>query len=219
MPTYTYTRTREQLRDMIGRKLGVKESGQAFPAEEAAIIDEGIDLKLKELHSLGVLWWQVSATETNLSLTGGVESVTMGMNDFLFPVSLHLMVGNDRQEITIVDRATFLAIPDRTSAGEPEVAHFYGLKVYFNPVPVQNYTAKLAYQAIAADSSPNTAVDVPIEMLRAFSTLVSFDLADDFAVDGATFQRLQLQAPTALSMIRTLNAQKVQNTIVQPEWF
>lgn len=219
MPTYTYTRTREQLRDMIGRKLGVKEAGQAFPAEEAAIIDEGIDLKLKELHSLGVLWWQVSATETNLSLTGGVESVTMGMNDFLFPVSLHLMVGNDRQKVEIVDRATFLAIPDRTSAGEPEVAHFDGLKVYFNPVPVQNYTAKLAYQAIAANTEAGASADVPIEMLRAFSTLVAFDLADDFMVDGATFQRLQSQVPNALSMIRTLNAQKVQNTTVKPEWF
>ena len=219
MPTYTYTRTREQLRDMIGRKLGIKEAGQAFPAEEAAIIDEGIDLKLKELHALGVLWWQVSATETNLSLTGGVESVTMGLTDFLFPVSLHLVVGNDRQEITIVDRATFLAIPDRTSAGEPEVAHFDGLKVYFNPVPAQNYTAKLAYQAIAEDSAFGSAVDVPLEMLRAFSTLVAFDLADDFMVDGATFQRLQLQQPGALSMIRTLNAQKVQNVTVQPEWF
>lgn len=219
MPTYTYSRTREQLRDMIGRKLGVKESGQALPAEEAAIIDEGIDLKLKELHSLGVLWWQVSAQETSLSLTGGVESITLAITDFLFPVSLKLMVGNDRQDVDIVDRATFLAITDRTSAGEPEVAHFDGLKVYFNPVPVQNYTAKLAYQAIAADSAASTAVDVPLEMLRAFSTLVAFDLADDFMVDGATFQRLQLQRPGALSMIRTLNAQKVQNVTVQPEWF
>ncbi len=219
MPTYTYSRTLEQLRDMIARKLGVKESGQSLPAEEAAIIDEAINLRLKELHALGVLWWQVGTTETSVSLSAGVESVTLGVSDFLFPVSLVLMVGNDRQPVELIDRATFFALPDRVSRGEPVMAHVDGLTVYFNPVPVQSYTAKLAYQAIAADTAAATPVDVPLEMLRAFSIVVASDLTDDFMVDAATFQRLQAQGPEALKTIRTLSAQKAHSSTIQPEWY
>lgn len=47
----SFTRTREQLRDLIGRKIGVKESGQTMDAEDAAIIHEAIDLRLKEMHA------------------------------------------------------------------------------------------------------------------------------------------------------------------------
>ena len=71
MATYTFTRTREQMRDMIGRKLGIKESGQELDSEDAAIVLEAMDLRLKELHRLGVLWWQVSGASTSITLTGG----------------------------------------------------------------------------------------------------------------------------------------------------
>jgi hypothetical protein len=218
VPTYTYSRTFEQLRDMIGRKLGVKESGQALPTEEAEIIEEGIELRLKELHALGVLWWQVAPVETDITLTAGVESAALPA-DFLFPVSAVLMQGAQRNSLDIVSKAGFFALPDRTAVGAPERAFFGGGVVRLNPVPQDAYTLRIAYQAIAADTETGQPADIPVEALRAFSIVVAHDLADDFAVDPQTMQRLQMQAPGALLTIRTLNHQRATTSTIQPEWF
>ena len=219
--SYTFTRTREQLRDAVARKLGIKESGQPLPAEDAVIVDEAIDFRLKELHTLGVLWWNVAPVATDVTMTAGQESAAIVTpdNDFLYPVTFTLAIGNERRPINIVDHASFNAIEDRSSRGEPNIAYFSGATVYLNPIPQAAYTAKITYQAIAADSAANTAPDVLVSAMRAFAVVVAADLLLDFQIQPAQAQMILSQAPAAMTTIKVLNNQRTQNTAITPEWF
>ncbi len=218
MPTYAWTRTREQMRDMILRKLGVLGAGQTAQADDAAIVYEAMDARLKELHSLGVLWWQVAASST-LSMTAGQATTTVGGSDFLFPVSLMLPVGTDQQPVEIIGHRQYQAIPDKTQQGQPECAYFLGSTVYLWPVPNVNYSAKLTYHAIAADVENGGAPDVPVSMMRSLAAVVAADLLDDFNVDATRAARLAAGQATALRTIRALNQERVDATSVTPEWF
>lgn len=220
MPTYAFTRTREQMRDMIARKLGIKEAGQTMGGEDAAIIYEAMDLRLKELHSLGILWWQVSAASTSVSLVSGTATATISPTDYLFPVSLMLTVATDEQPIEIIGHAAYMAIPDKTSQGDPVQAYISGSTIRLWPVPQQNYTAKLTYQAIAADVENGVAPDVPVSMMRAFSDVVAGDLVEDWPdIDPIKAARLMSKGAIAIRQIRALNSERVQSTTVETEYF
>ena len=220
MPTYTFSRTREQMRDMIGRKLGIKEAGQELDSEDASIVLEAMDLRLKELHRLGVLWWQVSGASTSITLTGGTVTAEIAATDYLFPVSLMLTVGTDEQEIELIGHREYMAIPDKTSQGEPVSAYISGATIRLYPVPSQAYTVKLTYQAIAADVENGAAVDMPVEMMRAFSVLVAGDVVEDFGdIDPNKAARLMNQAEPAMRTIRALNAQRVGASTVTADYF
>jgi hypothetical protein len=223
MPTYTWTRTREQVRDAALRKIGVLGEGQTAGANASAVAFEALDARLKELHKLGVLWWNVSGAQTTLSLAAGTATVSLSaVTDFLFPVSLMFVSGTDQQPIDIIGHREYQAIPNKTQQGEPEQAYFAGGSVYFWPVPSTNGSAKLTYQAIAEDSASNTRPDVPVEMLRSLSIVLAHDVMDDFGIADirpATAQRIASQLPDALASIRALNAQKVGNTTITPDYY
>lgn len=220
MPTYTFTRTREQLRDMIGRKLGVKEAGQTLPAEESEIILEAIDLRLKELHAAGVLWFNVSGGSTSVTLTAGNASASLSaITDYLFPVTFAYVRGTEEVPLTIIGHAEYQAIREKTQSGEPEVAFFSGSTVRVHPVPSSNTTAKLTYQSIAADTEANTAPDVQASMLRALAVVVAYDLMEDFTVDTKTAQMLSAKYPEAKRTLYELNQERVDATTVAPEWY
>lgn len=219
MPTYTFSRSREQMRDMIARKLGIKEAGQDLGSEDAEIVYEAMNLRLKELHRLGVLWWNVSSAATSIALTGGQVTASIAETDYLFPVSLMLTIGTDEAEVELIGHREYMAITDKASSGEPVKAHISGATIRLYPVPSQDYTAKLTYQAIAADVENGAAVDVPVEMMRSFAVLVAGDLVDDFDLDANAAARLLAQAEPAMRNIRVLNAQRVTTTNVTAEYF
>jgi hypothetical protein len=219
MPTYTFTRTLSQMRDIVARKLGVKESGQSLPAEEAAIIDEGLNLRLKELHRLDLLWWQVAGAQTSVAITGGTATATIGASDYLFPVSLMLTVGTEQQPVAIIGHREYQAIPDKASTGTPEKAYISGTTVRMYPVPLSSGSLKLTYQAIAADVETGASPDVPVEMMRAFASVVAADLIDDFDVEANRAARLMAGAEPAMRTIRALNQQRADATPVTVDYF
>lgn len=216
----TWTRTREQLRDMIGRKLGVKDHGQTLSAEDAEIILESIDLRLKELHRLGVLWFNVAGGATSVVTTAGdATSDISAVTDFLFPVSLMLDGTGDQSPIQIIGHLEYQAITNKTEQGEPVYAYFSGSSVYLWPVPNATGTMKMTYQAIATDSTPGAQPDVQIDMLRSLALLCASDLVLDFQVPAQTAQIIMGQAGQAMKDIRALAAQRVDTGVVAPEWF
>lgn len=219
MATYTWTRTREQLRDMILRKLGVIGAGDTATAEDAAITYEAIDARLKELHKLGILWFNVSGAQTSVSLAAGVATATISATDYLFPVTLMLVVGTQQYPVTLIGHREYQAITDKATTGEPSKAFINGSTVYLWPVPQSAYTAKLTYQAIAADTESNAAADVPVSMIRAFATVVAADLVDDFGLPDNRASRIFSQQEAAVRTLRALNAEAVDSTPVTPEWF
>jgi hypothetical protein len=220
MPTYTFARTLPQLQKLILRKLRYLDPNESPSADDAALVNEAIDLRLKELHALGILWWNVSGATTNVAMTAGVATVSLSaVTDLLFPVSMVLRVNGEDLPIEIISHRQYQAIPSKTESGEPEKAFFDGSTVYFWPVPTSNYTAKLTYQAIAADTNNPDSVDIPVSMLRSFVTLVAADLVDDFGVPEAFAQRLMVQARDAAVTMRILNTERVDSATTAPEWF
>lgn len=215
----SFTRTREEMCDIILRKLGVGAIGQAPAPEDSAVVYEGMDLRLKELHALGILWWQVAGATTNVTLVGGTTTATITPTDFLFPVTMALRVDDEDFPIEIIGHREYQAIQDKSSTGEPNKVFISGSTAYFYPTPDTAYTAKLTYQAIADDTAASTAPDVPVACMRAFGVLVASDLADDFSLPEQKVQRLLAQSAMSLRTIQTLNAQRVDTTTVTPEYF
>ena len=219
MATYAWTRTRLQFAQMVLRKLGVIGDAEVPAAGDAALVYEATDARLKEMHWLGVLWWNVAGEEIDLTLTGGVSTVAIVEGDYLFPVSLSLVVGTDTQPIEIIGHRAWRAIPNKTDTGEPEKAFFDGLTVNLYPVPGTAYTAKLTYQAAADDTDGVLPPDVPVSMLRALSVIVAGDLVDEYGLPDNRAQRLLIQVPQAIRTIRALNQERVETTPVAPSWF
>lgn len=216
----SWTRTREQLGDMIGRKLGVKDQGQTLSAEDAEIILESIDLRLKELHRLGVLWFNVAGGATSVVTTAGdATSDISAVTDFLFPVSLMLDGTGDQSPIQIIGHLEYQAITNKTEQGEPVYAFFSGSSIYLWPVPNATGTMKMTYQAIATDSAAATTPDVPTDMLRSLAMLCAADLLPDFDVMGSRAEIILAQATQAMRDIRALSAQRVDSATIAPEWF
>lgn len=219
MPTYTFTRTLAQMRDIVARKIGIKETGQTLPAEEAAIVDEAMNLRLKELYRLDLLWWQVAGAQTSVVITGGTATATISATDYLFPVSLMLTVGTEQQPVEIIGHREYQAIPDKASTGTPEKAYISGTTVRMYPVPLSGGSLQLTYQAIAADVETGVAPDVPVEMMRAFAHVVAVDLIDDFDIEPNRAARLMAGSEPAMRTIRALNQQRVDATTVTVDYF
>jgi hypothetical protein len=218
MPTYSFTRTREELRDKILRKLGAAGDGQTPSAEDAMIVYEGIDLRLKELHALGILWYQVSGAQTDVALTASTVTAN-APTDCLFPVTMAVRIDNEDNPLEIIGHRVYQAIPNKTETGEPEMVYFSGGVFRFWPVPDANYTAKLTYQAIAADSTAGAAIDLETAMIRAFSVIVAHDLVDDFGLPESKIVRLRDEAAAAMRTIRALNPQRVESGTTTVDYF
>jgi hypothetical protein len=220
MPTYSFARALPQLQKLILRKLRYLDPEESPSGTDAAIVNEAIDLRLKELHALGVLWWQVAGAASNVSLTGGSATASLSaLTDYLFPVSFKLRVGSEDRDIEIIGHQQYQDIADKAESGEPEQAFFSGSTVYLWPVPNADYTAKLTYQAIAEDTASPAAVDIPAAMLRSFVTLVAADLVDDFGTPENLAQRILIQAKEAERTLRTLNAERIDTARQTPDYF
>lgn len=220
MATYTFSRTREQMRDMIARKLGIKEAGQDLDAEDAEIVYEAMNLRLKEMHRLGLLWWQIGGAQTSVTLTGGTATATIAATDYLLPVSLMLTVGTEQQAIDIIGHREYQAITDKATTGTPEKAFISGATIRLYPVPSTTGTAMLTYESIAADLEAATAPDLPVEMMRSLACVVAADLLDDFdSIDPNKAGRIMSGVEPAMRTIRALNAQRVDSATVTPEYF
>lgn len=220
MPTYTFSLTREQMARKILQKLGAQDPIETVQAHDLAVVSDAIDLRLKELHALGILWFNVSGAQTDVAMSAGVATASISaITDFLYPVSLMLQIGNEQQPIEIIGHSQFQTIPDKLTQGEPEVALFDGATIRLHPVPNIAYTAKLTYQAIAADAEVASALDLGAGMARSFIDVVAGDLVDDYTVSEPHASRLLMKQASALTMLRTLNAQKIDTTQVAPNWY
>lgn len=220
MPTYSFTRTLPEVRMLVLRKLRYIDPGETPSGDEAALVDEAIDLRLKELHALGVLWFNVAGATTDLALVGGTATVSLAaITDFLYPVSVAVRIGTEDVPLEIIGHRQYQAIENKAESGDPEKVFINSSTAYFWPVSAASRTGKLTYQAIPADSENPTAPDLPVTMLRAFVTMVAADCADDFSVPERRYQRLQVEGQAAERLLRMLNSERVDNAVVKVEPF
>lgn len=214
----SFVRTREQLRDMIARKLRVLGIDRTLSGDEEGLILEGLDVRLKALHGLGVLWWKVNPAPTDVSLTANVAIAT-GPTDMLYPLTLHIRQSGDDFPVSIVDSGTFQSIVTKTDTGIPEMAVVFGSTLRFYPVPDQNYTAKLTYQKIIDDTAASTVPDVVAGASLHLATIVAADLADAFGLPEPRVVRLMAERKQAEGELRRLIPPLIETQPVKAEYF
>jgi hypothetical protein len=218
--TVAFTRTRNQIADMVLRKLGVEASGQTPASADTDVIYEAIDLRLKEMHRLGIFWRKVTNVPVSFSLTASIATASAGAGDVLFPIKMTYSNGSLDDPIDLIGYREYAALQDKTRSGIPEKAMWKGGSEFiFYPVPGANGTAKLLYEKIADDTSASSAIDVDVAMIRWVKDLVAYDVADDFGVGEAKVQRFMKEAMIAERNIKKLGQPHVDYETVQVDNF
>ena len=218
MPTYTFSRTREQIRDIVLRKLGALAAGETADANDAELIYEALDLRIKELHAMGVLWFKVAGALSDVTITSGAAT-TNAASDVLYPVTFQIRDGTEDFDVRIVSHLEFQSIVDKTDTGRPEVVLYSGGVYRFWPVPDANYTGKLTYQQIGADTVAATAPDVQVAMMRSLCALIVSDVADEFGMPEQKIMRIRAESEMAERRIKALTALRVDSSTTQAEYF
>lgn len=207
--TVAFTRTREQLAQTVLRKLGILATGETPSADDLTIVYEAIDLRLKEMHRLGIFWRKVSPSASSIPITANTASATHNLTDLLFPISMTVTVNGNTYPVDLIGQAQYNSISDKTQEGDPVYAVHNGSAFLFWPVPVANRTAKLVYEKIADDTATSTVPDVEVSMLRSLKDMVVYDLMDTYPAEPNTMNRWASESIVAEKNIRVLNAQRV----------
>lgn len=198
------------MRTMVLGKLGVTNPTSA----DADIVYEAMDLRLKEMHRLGIFWRKVVKVPLNFSVDLGVNSAS-ATSDILFPIKLTVKDGSDDEPVDIVGIREWAAIQNKTESGFPTKALWKGSAEFlFHPVPTANSTAKLTYEKFADDTTAGAVFDVDVSMLRAFRDILAYDVADTFGVPEQKMPRLMKDSDRAEINIRRLAVQRVDNSTV-----
>ena len=212
----SFTRTREQLRDKVYGSMGVYDPDDGVTASDAALFYEALDLQLKSLHRLGVLWWKVSSTTTDVTLTSG-DGTEDAPTDMLYMVDLIVRSGSTDSPVEIITNSEYQDIENKSDSGLPNRAYVdqEGQKIFLHPIPDSAYTLKETYAKIADDSATGTAPDIPVWGFNALVDLLKFDLADSFGISEEKISRWGFSARKAMKDLRIMNAPKIDHTVVK----
>jgi hypothetical protein len=205
--SFSFTRTRLQLADMVLRKLGVLERGVTAASADTDVVYEAIDLRLKEMHRLGIVWR--NTTRNTLSATTSVVSLSAS-TDVLFPISCMVVDGSRDEPLELINLRQYAQITNKTESGVPQkIVHNGGAEFKVWPVPTSDTTIKVFYEAFADDTTAGSAPDVDVSMLRWLKDIIAYDVADDFRVAQPRIMRFKQEAHEAEINIRRLNAPQV----------
>lgn len=203
--TTSFTRTRAQLKTIVLDKLGVTSTTSA----DADKVYEAIDLRLKEMHRLGIFWRKVTPVPLSFSLTANVNSASASA-DIAFPIKMTVTDLNRDSPVQIIDTREYAAIHNKTESGLPVKAYWKGgAEWLFWPVTDVARTAKLVYEKIADDTADATAPDVDVSMMRWLKDIVAYDLCDTFRQPEAKIVRMERESIRAEKNIRKLAVQHV----------
>lgn len=205
----TFTRTREQLRSMVLRKLGVIGSSTSVVSADADVVYEAIDLRLKEMHRKGIFWRKVDKVPVTFSVTAGVASAHLTTNDVVFPITMVAVDGSLDEPLTIIGPVEYARIENKNDRGFPERVLWKGSTEFlFHPVPLSSGSVKLLYEKIADDTTAGSAADVEVSMMRWLKDIIAYDVGDDFGKDEASMQRFMKEAQIAENNIRKLAVER-----------
>lgn len=207
--TTSFTRTREQLATLCLRKLGILAANQTAASADAELVYEAADLRLKEMHRLGIFWRKVEEVPLSFTVSAG-NSTASATADILFPIALFIADSSRDEPVEIINVRQYAGIEDKDQTGLPVKALWEGGATFrLWPVPTTTTTAKLVYEKIADDTTAGAAIDVDVSMLRWIRDIICYDLGDIYGKPEGTMLRWQQEATIAERNIRKLNAQKV----------
>src|SRR3990167_1290389 len=107
--TTTFTRTRTQIAQRVGGKV-IKVGAVTLASADFDTIYEALDLRLKEIHKLGIFWRKVTSVPVTFSLSASIATASAGAGDILFPLSMSFVNGSLDDPIEIIDIPEYAAI-------------------------------------------------------------------------------------------------------------
>ena len=213
--TISFTRTRAQIANLVLKKLGVLAAGQSALTADGDDMFEAIDLRLKEIHRLGIYWRKVDPIPISFTVSAGVNSGSAA-SDILFPVSLTAVNNSSDDPIEIVGKVQYAKIADKTEQGVPQKTLWNGGNTFtFWPVPIENTTIKLLYEKFADDSSNGAAPDVDVSMMRWLRDMIAYDVGDYYGANEQKMMRLKMESEIAERNIRKLGSQRTDSAAVR----
>ena len=204
----SFTRTRLEIaRRVLGQVTKALPAQASIASADLDTIYEAVDLRLKEIHKLGIFWRKVTNVPVTFSLSSSVATASAGAGDILFPIKMTFTNSSSDDPMDIIGYREYAAIPDKDAIGNPKKAMWKGGSEFiFYPVPNANGTGKLLYERIADDTTAGSAIDVDVSMIRSMINMVKYDVADDFGVDEQTQARWERAASQAERDIQKLAA-------------
>lgn len=217
--TTSFNRTRTQIAQRVLSQ--VTKIGAATAASaDYDVVYEALDLKLKEMHKLGIFWRKVTTVPVTFSLSASIATASVGAGDILFPLKVTFTNGTNDDPVGIIGYREYAAIPDKTRVGNPVCAMWKGGSEFiFYPIPSANGTGKLLYEKIADDTSAGAVIDVDVSMIRSMVSIIKYDVADDFGIPEQTQLRWMKGAEQAERDIQKLGSQRVDfDTVAVDSW-
>lgn len=202
--TVSFSRTRNQIATMVLGKLGIAAPSSA----DSDIVYEAMDMRLKEMHRLGIFWRKVSTTPATFSLTANVATAS-ATADILFPISMTVMDTSLDEPVFVIGLQEYAKIENKAEAGLPTKAMWRGgTEFIFHPVPTAATTAKLVYERIADDTSASAAADIEVSMIRWMKDIIAYDIGDTFGQPEQKMIRLMKESEIAERNIRKLAVER-----------
>lgn len=207
----SFTRTRlEVARRVLGKVTKMSPAEASVASADLDTVYEAIDLRLKEMHKLGIFWRKVTTVPVTFSLSSSIATASAGAGEILFPIKMTFTNESADDPIYIIGRSEYAEIPDKGTIGNPRVAMWKGGSEFiFYPVPSADGTGKLLYERIVDDTTAGSAMDVDVSMIRAMVDIIKYDVADDYGVDERIQHRWQGEARQSEIDIRKLGVQRV----------
>src|SRR3990172_1661616 len=109
----SFTRTRTEIAQRVLGKV-IKIGAQPLEPDDAATVYEALDLRLKEMHKLGIFWRKVTSVPVTFSLTSSIATASAGAGDILFPMKVTFSNGSDDDPVYIIGMNEYAAIEDKT---------------------------------------------------------------------------------------------------------
>ena len=207
--TTSFTRTRLQVAQNVLSKV-IKIGAATATSAEYDVVYEAIDLRLKEMHKLGIFWRKVTSVPVTFSLSSSIATASAGAGDILFPLKVTFTNGSEDDPVDIISYRQYAEIPDKSRVGNPECAVWKGGSEFlFYPVPSANGTAKLLYEKIADDTTAGAAMDVDVSMIRPMTDIIKYDVADHFGVGEQIQLRWMKESEKAERDIQKLGSPRV----------
>src|SRR3990167_391006 len=217
--TTSFSLTRTQIATRVLGKV-IKLGSASMASADSDTVYQALDLRLKEMHKMGIFWRKVTTVPVTFSLTGGINSASAGAGEILFPLAMTWKNGNDDDPIYIIGPREYAEITDKTVEGDPIKALWKGGSEFLLfPVPTVDGTAKLLYEKIVDDTSAGAAVDIEVSMIRSMIDIIKYDVADDYGIPEDIQSRWKLEARQAEIDIRKLGALRVDLTAVAVDDF
>ena len=217
--TTSFTMTRTTIAQRVLGKV-LKLGSASVASADSDTVYQALDLRLKEMHKMGIFWRKVTSVPVTFSLTGGVVSASAGAGDILFPITISWQNAGTTYPVYIAGPREYAEISDKETEGNPQLALWKGgTEFMFYPVPAEDGVAELIYEKIVDDTSAGASVDIEVSMIRALIDIIKYDVADDYGVDEQIQSRWLVEARQAEIDIRKLGTPKVDLTAVAVDDF